>query len=593
MTHFLHDNSSNHLSTRPASDRHRVLSLDGLRGLSVFLMLFTINIGPTWPLFNLAPWNGITIADFIQPFFLFAVGFSLVLSMSKYRIHRTHALKHAIKRCLKLCLIGILTEGGSGESFANYNLKYLRLLGILQRIAICYIFGVLLELYLAPAFRYDVAVTPTSSANRLLSPNQNAAGCRQRLIRSFSVYRMYQYHWIIFLILCGIYMSIVYGVRIPSSFNNTCHTTDLSPPCNPIGYVDKYILGANHMYFPINSDDISFQRTAACSDCSPGKCLLVDRPTWCNNAVFDPYGVVSTFPSICTTICGMHVGHLIINFNDNTVCILHLIVIGLIQLFVGLLLEWSGFNPLNANLYSISYLFVTAGAAALVLSVLYWFMDVQVSRYRFTKKYQKCRRLHLAEQYLNNFISSASNKSNHVSHDRSMEDDVKRSKVDATQNIQASFSNYNDLVMYDDDDDADTYSYDDDTDEIESCCPFWCCCCCEMLPVARWDWNRINVVDRILCLPLESLGRNAFIIYVCAVSNISDWIFTMFYWNDDRNQCIQNYLWPTGVLWGPTDDNAATNWLYSNRIMVWTLAYCLWWTAFAILLNYNKKYCGI
>eukprot|EP01083_Nonionella_stella_P310947 1106953_1 len=163
------------------------------------------------------------------------------------------------RRRRKLCKLQSQIFTPTGHTPKNRHMLYLRFL---------------LELYLAPAFRYDVAVTPTSSANRLLSPNQNAAGCRQRLIRSFSVYRMYQYHWIIFLILCGIYMSIVYGVRIPSSFNNTCHTTDLSPPCNPIGYVDKYILGANHMYFPINSDDISFQRTAACSDCSPGKCLL-------------------------------------------------------------------------------------------------------------------------------------------------------------------------------------------------------------------------------------------------------------------------------------------------------------------------------
>eukprot|EP00483_Globobulimina_turgida_P012899 UN12923 len=87
---------------------------------------------------------------------------------------------------------------------------------------------------------------------------------------------------------------------------------------------------------------------------------------------------------------------------------------------------------------------------------------------------------------------------------------------------------------------------------------------------------------------LESLGRNAFLIYIFAQTNVSNWFLTIFYWNHS-NQCLANIIWPTGVYYGPHHGNDATEWRYSKEIMLWTVVYCLFWTFLAYYLH-NKKW---
>ena len=67
----------------------------------------------------------------------------------------------AFKRSLKLFIIGIIINGGI--SIGNYQLKYIRIMGYLQRISICYIIGIIIELLLPPLFTFSIALTPTNS----------------------------------------------------------------------------------------------------------------------------------------------------------------------------------------------------------------------------------------------------------------------------------------------------------------------------------------------------------------------------------------------------------------------------------------------
>src|SRR5215468_2733668 len=94
---------------------------------------------------QLAIWNGWTPADFIFPSFLFLVGVSMVMSYSA-RLERGESKQaiflHAIKRAVILIVIGLLVN-----AFPVYHLADWRIEGVLQRIAVCYLFSAMLVLW--------------------------------------------------------------------------------------------------------------------------------------------------------------------------------------------------------------------------------------------------------------------------------------------------------------------------------------------------------------------------------------------------------------------------------------------------------------
>ena len=90
-----------------------------------------------WPLLH-AEWHGWTPTDLIFPFFVFIVGVSLVFSLSRLvqQSGKATALKRILRRSLLLYVIGIFYYGGFTES-----VERIRWLGVLQRIALCYLFA--------------------------------------------------------------------------------------------------------------------------------------------------------------------------------------------------------------------------------------------------------------------------------------------------------------------------------------------------------------------------------------------------------------------------------------------------------------------
>lgn len=128
----------------------RLLCLDIYRGLMVAGMIIVDNPGSDehayWPLMH-ANWNGWTPADFIFPSFLFLVGISLVYSFeSRRRRGETNQqiLWHVFKRSLILIAIGLLVNA---SPIYGLNLHTWRFEGVTQRIALCYFFAAILELW--------------------------------------------------------------------------------------------------------------------------------------------------------------------------------------------------------------------------------------------------------------------------------------------------------------------------------------------------------------------------------------------------------------------------------------------------------------
>ena len=135
----------------PEPARRRVVGLDVFRGLTIAGM-FVVNTPGSWdavfpPLLH-AEWNGWTYTDTIFPFFLFAVGVSIAFSFS-HRIAagatRRALLLHTLRRAAIIFLLGLALNT---VSLLLFHKTHLRIFGVLQRIAVCFLFAALAYLLL-------------------------------------------------------------------------------------------------------------------------------------------------------------------------------------------------------------------------------------------------------------------------------------------------------------------------------------------------------------------------------------------------------------------------------------------------------------
>jgi len=124
-------------SPRPA---RRLASLDVLRGATIAAMLLVNNPG-SWthvygPLQH-AAWNGSTPTDLVFPFFLFIVGITTTFSLGGL-LERGIAPREIFRKALIRAAI-IFGLGLALQGFPHYDLAHLRILGVLQRIALSYL----------------------------------------------------------------------------------------------------------------------------------------------------------------------------------------------------------------------------------------------------------------------------------------------------------------------------------------------------------------------------------------------------------------------------------------------------------------------
>ena len=111
----------------------RLVSLDVFRGLTMAAMVIVNNPGD-WgnvyaPLLH-APWHGWTPTDLIFPFFLFIVGVSITLS------RKSSSWGTILRRAAIIFALGLFLAG-----YPRFNIERWRIPGVLQRIAICYLFA--------------------------------------------------------------------------------------------------------------------------------------------------------------------------------------------------------------------------------------------------------------------------------------------------------------------------------------------------------------------------------------------------------------------------------------------------------------------
>jgi predicted acyltransferase len=118
----------------------RMASLDVFRGMTIAGMILVNNPG-TWgaiyaPLAH-AEWHGWTPTDLVFPFFLFIVGVSITLALGRRAESagpKRDLYVKIVRRSLIIFGLGLILAG-----FPSYDLSTIRIPGVLQRIAVCYL----------------------------------------------------------------------------------------------------------------------------------------------------------------------------------------------------------------------------------------------------------------------------------------------------------------------------------------------------------------------------------------------------------------------------------------------------------------------
>jgi predicted acyltransferase len=126
---------------------NRLVSLDVFRGITIAGMVLVNNPGTWsaiyWPLQH-AEWHGWTPTDLVFPFFLFIVGVAIPLAfgrrMESGGSKRDLYLK-VIRRTVIIFALGLFLNG-----FPDFSIADIRIPGVLQRIAVCYLVASLIFL---------------------------------------------------------------------------------------------------------------------------------------------------------------------------------------------------------------------------------------------------------------------------------------------------------------------------------------------------------------------------------------------------------------------------------------------------------------
>lgn len=185
----------------PPASLSRNLPVDVFRGLTLALMI-VVNTPGSWgaiyaPLQH-ASWHGYTLTDLVFPSFLFVVGAALRLTMKKLAAQDTpRFLATVCKRSVLIFLCGYLLSWFPfvGADGGWIGIETTRVMGVLQRIALCYLAAALIV---------------------------RAGGVRAALV--FSALALPAYWWIL----------LQFG--------------DLSLAGNAVRRLDLAVLGAGHLY---------------------------------------------------------------------------------------------------------------------------------------------------------------------------------------------------------------------------------------------------------------------------------------------------------------------------------------------------------
>ena len=301
------------------------MSVDALRGVDMFFIVGVEEVFealskmfPMSPSLNdrlqHAPWAGFHFYDLIFPLFAFIIGTSLVFSLSKTIANegKDATTRKVLKRSLMLFVLGIIYYEGIGGG-----VQHIRLMGVLQRLALCYCGAGLAFIWLTPETTF--ALTPA------LSPRRGRSIPWALVVLTA-------------LLLIG-YWAMLTFIPVPSF-----GAADFAEGHNLTNWLDK-------MYLPLRK--------------------------WDGN--HDPEGLLSTLPAIASSLLGVLAGLLLKNpavVADRKVGLL--IAWGSAGIVTALL--WHLQFPIIKKIWTSSFVLFTAGVSSLLLALFYYVIDIKNHR---------------------------------------------------------------------------------------------------------------------------------------------------------------------------------------------------------------------
>lgn len=315
-----------------------------------------------------AEWHGITPTDYVFPFFLFIVGVAIPMALRKRAVEgiTRDVYWKIVTRAVKIFSLGLLMSMIPFFVFGETGLPQI------AKLAIMFGFSAALFLYLAEKKKIAAIVGGISALTVLILwiagtefvwynfETMRIPGVLQRIGVCYLIVSIIYLHtsWKQQTLL-GIGLLLIYWLLMTVVPVPACEITSIdSKACNLAAFMDRVILGVDHM--------------------------------WRSGKVFDPEGILSTIPSIVTTISGVLAGSWLSRRDERDAKSVDsstipppsalnkasgLFFFGTLLLAIGW--TWSLVFPLNKSLWTSSYVVYTTGLALLTLAFCYFLIDIK------------------------------------------------------------------------------------------------------------------------------------------------------------------------------------------------------------------------
>jgi len=328
-----------------AKKARRVKSLDAFRGLAITIMVFVNYGGGSYYFFNHSPWNGLTVADLVFPWFIWIMGVSLAIStQSQLRnsVPRKKIVLRVIKRSMILIFLGLIIN-----SHGDHNdLHTFRFPGVLQRFGLSYMVVGVVESLLLPRQYPDI--TSRGMLGPVLDLTTSA------------------WQWLAALLCLALHTTITFQLPVPGCPTGYLGPGGLAennshPKCTggAAMWVDVNVFGSEHIYQHPSSTPIY------------------------HGGAHDPEGLLGTLTSIVLCWLGVAAGRVLLVHQEWQSRVKRWVVWGLVCGVISASLagfsQNQGVIPICKNLWSLSFILATASMAFLLLTAMYLLIDV----YRF------------------------------------------------------------------------------------------------------------------------------------------------------------------------------------------------------------------
>lgn len=326
--------------------KDRLISLDVFRGITILFMTIVNNPGSwatIYPPLQHAEWHGCTPTDLVFPFFIFIMGVAISFAMPTKNYYST-TFNKILTRSLRMVCLGIffnffgkiqlfglegiplmigrlvITAGVGYALMGDFNAKlktYLAVSILAIYLILAYSGIEAYKIVRLPGVLQRIGIIYFIASLLYLKTNQ-----KTQLLTAIGI-------------LLG-YWAIMTLIPAPG-----LEITNFEKGTNLAAWVDSVAL-KGHMWEATN--------------------------TW------DPEGILSTIPAIATGIIGLLIGQLLNSSLLKVEKAKKMAIIGIVLIVLGQL--WSIIFPLNKALWTSSFVLYTSGLATLILSILYYCIDI-------------------------------------------------------------------------------------------------------------------------------------------------------------------------------------------------------------------------